>query len=249
MKKNKLIKVITSICFVFLLCGLSFVLAFSSATNVSETSLYNTPSFTIYFVSTAKSQLESEALSLAKDAMNNDGGGYVWQKDNYYYVVSSAYENKNDAQLVSNSLTNENIDNEIFEIEFSSLNLSPPISSTETKNTFNAGVHLFYTTYKDLFDISVSLDTNLYDETKALIEINRVEAKADEIMKNFHLVFGEISQPLVDSLEEAIIDENETLGLLSSNQKLTEKQTLISQIRYSYTKICAIYHNFLEKIK
>jgi len=248
MKRNKLIQVITAICFVFLLCGLSFVLAFSSSTNVNESSLSKTPSFTLYLVSTAKSQLESEATVLGKDAMNNDGGGYVWKNGNYYYVISSAYENENDARLVSNTLKNENIENEIFEISFETLNLTPPLDNAEAKSTFNVALNLFYSTYKELFDISISLHTNIYDETKAFIEINKVLAKADEVMKNFHLIFGKISQPLIDILEKALIDENETLGLLSENQKITEKQTLLSQIRYSYTKICAIYHNFLENI-
>ena len=249
MQKIKLIKAVTSICFIFLLCGLSFVLAFTSATNVSETALCNTPSFSIYFVSTAKSQLESEAISLGKDAMNKGGAGYVWKNGNYFYVISSAYENKNDALLVSNKLSNDNIENEIFEVNFETLSLTPPLNSPEAKSTFNTSINLFYSTFIDLFDISVSVDTNLYDETKAFIEINRIQSKADEVMKNFHLLFGEISSPVIDSLDDAITDENETLGLLADNQKLTEKQTLVSQIRYCYTKICEIYHNFLEKIK
>ncbi len=246
--KQKNFKVVTLICSVFLCLGLSFVFAFTSSTTVTETTLSSTPSFTLYCVSTAKSQLESEAITLGKDNMKSGGAGYVWKKDNYFYVISSAYENKNDAMLVSASLENNKIQNEVFEIKFDGINMSSPINSPEAKSTFNAAINMFFSTYKDLFDISVCVDTKLYDETNAFLEINRIQAKADEIMKNFHLVFGEISSAICESLEHAIIDANETIGLLSENQKIIENQTLVSQIRYCYTKICAIYADFLIDI-
>ena len=45
-----------------------------------------------------------------------------------------------------------------------------------------------------------------------------------------------------------VVDQSETIGQLSAKQFITEKQSLLSLIRYSYTKIIAIFHNFLEKI-
>lgn len=248
MKKSKLIKFISAISFVFILVLSVFSFAFTSSTINTESST-SSPSFSIYFVSTAKSQLESEASSLANDVISSGGGGYVWQNGNYFYVISSAYENKNDATLISNKLSNENISNEVFEVSFPSFSFPLEFEKSEEKNVFVAGINLFYSSFKDLFDVSISLDTSLYDETKALIEINRLQAKADEVMKNFNLIFQNTENKILTSLEDAIVDENETLGLLAEKQMLTEKQSLLSLIRYSYTKICAIYHNFLEKIQ
>lgn len=246
--KVKKFNIITVICSVFLAFGLCFVFAFSSSTAVTETNLSSTPSFCLYCVSTAKSQLESEAVTLGKDNMKSGGGGYVWKKENYFYVISSAYENKNDAMLVSADLENNNVKNEVVEFQFDLINLSSPINSPEAKSTFNAAINMFISAYKDLFDISVCLDTNIYDETNAFLEINRIQAKADEIMKNFHLVFKDCSSAICDSLEKAIISTNEAISHLADNKKEFENQPLLSQIRYCYTKTCAVYADFLENI-
>ncbi len=245
--KNRFKKTISLISFLFIFSFGIFSFAFTSSTTVENN--LACPSFSIYFVSTAKSQLEAEASSLARDEMSNQNGGYVWHEGNYFYVISSAYENKNDATLVSTNLKNSGIKNEIFEITFPSISFPFSFKSSEEKSIFQAAINLFYSSYKHLFDISICLDTKLYDETKALIETNNLQAKADEIMKNFTLVFNEEKDAIFNHLDEAIIDTNETIGLLTEKQFLSSKQSFLSLTRYTYTKILAIYHNFLEKIQ
>ena len=246
--KNRYRKTIAFVSFLFILSFGIFSFAFTSSANNLEGNMAS-PSFSIYFLATAKSQLESEASVLAKDEMASGNGGYVWQEENYFYVISSAYENKNDATLVSNNLKNEGIKNDVFEISFPSLSFPTTFEKSEEKSTFFTSINLFYSLYKQLFDISICLDTNLYSETQALLEINTLQAKADETMKNFSLLFTEQTSQIFCSLEEAIVDTNETIGMLAEKQTLSPKQNLLSLTRYSYTKILAIYHIFLEKIQ
>ena len=239
-------KIISAILLVFILSGISFVSAFSSSL-ATETTTAPSPSFSIYFVSTNKSQLETEALSLANDVAKNNGAGYVWKNGNYFYVISSAYENKNDANLVSAEMTSKKIDNEVFEIEFPLKSIASPIDSPEAKNTFNAASNIFLSTYKTLFDISVSLDTHIYEETTARIELNHVQAKSNEILRNFNIVFEKESNDQIIMLNTSIQKLNDSLeNLCQENDKNTT--SLLSQIRYCYCKILAVYFDFLTKI-
>lgn len=245
MKKNKLsfVKVLSPFCFILILAMSVFVFAFSSTT-ASETVLSNSKSFSIYFVAVAKSQIKSEACTLAKDKIAENNAGYVWENENYYYVINSAYENKNDAELVGLNLSQKNIKNDIFKVDFSSISIDSPISSKEATSILNASLDVFLSCYRSLFDISVSLDNNVYDYTKTMFEINRVNAQTDEIMKNYNLIFSEIEIPSLESLSLALSKLNETTSHLS---QIGEKNNeLLSQIRYSYCEVLEIYYDFLN---
>jgi len=241
---SKISHILSTVIFSIMLVMLSCIYSFSTL-QASETFVVSSPSLKMFFIYSTKSQLGSSAKSLAEYQMARNGAGYIWKNENYYYVISSAYENKNDAELVSAKLKSDGEENEIFEISLKSINFICPISSPEAKSTLGAGLNLFVSTYRSLFDISVCLDTKIYDETNAFLEINRTYAKADEVMKNFHIVFGECEEKQIKSLENAILDLNESIGFLAENQKINEKQTLISQIRYHYVQIIEIFNSFL----
>jgi len=247
--KEKYRKIISFVCSFLLTCGLCFVFAFSSAQTATETNSLSTPNFTLYCIATAKSQLESEAESLAVDSMKTNSGGYVWKQGNYYYVISSAYENKNDATLVKTALSNNDITSEIIEFKFDEIDLSSlNLSTHDEKDTFINSLRLFKNCYSELFDISVCLDTKLYDEKKALLEINTIQSKASEQSKNFSLLFGSKEKPIFNNFNTVLTETNQLLNDLSNKKKKSEKQTFLSQIRYTYTKICAIYYDFLKNI-
>lgn len=245
MKKNKLpyIRVLSSFCFILILAMSVFVFAFSSAT-ASEIVLSNSKSFSIYFVAVAKSQIESEACTLAKDKIADNSAGYVWKNENYFYVINSAYENKNDAELVGLNLSQNNIKNDIFRVNFSSISIDSPLSSKEATSILNSSLDAFLSCYRSLFDISVSLDNNVYDYTKTMFEINRINSQTDEIMKNYNLIFSEINTPPFETLSLSLSRLNEITSCLSQTSE--ESSELLSQIRYSYCEILEIYYNFLN---
>lgn len=249
MKKNRLpyIKVFSSFCFILILSMSVFVFAFSSSIPASETIISNSKSFSIYFVAIAKSQLESEACMLAKDKILYNNAGYVWKNENYYYVINSAYENKNDAELVSLNLSQNKINNDVFRVDFSSISIDSPFSSKESTSILNTSLDVFLSCYRSLFDISVALDNNVYDYTKAMFEINRVNAQTDEIIKNYNLIFSEIKIPTIEALSLSLYKLNETTSCLS---QIGEENSgnLLSQIRYSYCEILEIYYDFLNNV-
>jgi hypothetical protein len=246
--KTKNIKVFSSILLTFVLLGTIFVSAFSSTTQTSETQTCNSPSFSIYFISTSKSQLQNEALTIAKDKMKNGDGGYVWQKDNYFYVISSCYENENDATLVSTQLKNNNIENEVFEIKYDALNLTCPTNTPEGKSMLTAALNTFYLTYQNLFDLSISLDTNITTETNALLQINGLFAKNNEILRNYEIIYGEYQNNVICMLNDSLTKLNTNLENLINHIKIDKTQTLLSSIRYSYIDVCRIYFDFLSLI-
>lgn len=81
--------------------SLTLIQATSSAESVSSNE------FEIYMLSLSKSQVESEAKSIAPDYRKIGAGGFIWENDEYYHVVSSAYVNKNDAETCAKQHQNQ----------------------------------------------------------------------------------------------------------------------------------------------
>ena len=117
---NKKTFIIPLISIFFLVCliianyiSMALIKTTSSAEYISSNE------FEIYMLSLSKSKVENEAKSIAEDYRKIGAGGFIWAKEEYFYVVSSAYANKNDAELVQNSIKiNQNIESEIFSVKF-----------------------------------------------------------------------------------------------------------------------------------
>ena len=129
--------------------------------------------YTLYAISlgaySSKAQAEDDAITARKQ----NAGGYVLKKDATYYVVASIYEKKNDADSVLKNLATS-FDPEIIEIKVDKVDLAK-ISSSSLKKSYLAIVGDLKQVYLDLYDISVSLDTAVYSETKARIEADKVK--------------------------------------------------------------------------
>lgn len=246
MKKylKKHLHLFSTFCFSLLLISISCVISFSSITT-NELSLVSASNMKLYFVSTAKSQLETSAKAISLDQMKNDGSGYVWKKDNYYYIILSSFLNKNDAELVKNKLKEDDVEAEIIEINFPSISITNPLATPESKSTLLSALNLFHSTFSSLFDIAISLETNIYDETNGFLEINKAHAKCDEILKNFQIVFQNTTFKPLTTLLQALEIVNEKIDLLSDNEKIYKEQTLISSIKYRSIEVMQIYQNYL----
>ena len=157
MKKfnGRFLHVFSTISFPLILVMLSCIMSFSTI-QASETFLSSSLDFEIYFLTSTKSQVENSAKALAEYQMARDGAGYILKQDNYFYVISSAYENKNDADLVSAKLKSDGEENEIIKKSFPSITLSSPIPSPEAKSTLTAALNIFLSSYRSLFDISIA---------------------------------------------------------------------------------------------
>ena len=135
----------------------------SSAITVSSSassSSYN--GFEIYAISLGSYTSKQAAQATEEDVMQRGGAGYIYNKNEIYYVLASAYERENDAKLVKENLTANNNTCTIMKIEISAPDLSKTSSSSQAKSFLSALGEIKNSVLK-LYDVSVALDTKTVD--------------------------------------------------------------------------------------
>lgn len=248
--KQKFKKVLISFTFIFVfsIC-LGFAQVISYLVIPTSTQVLqglSTPSFKLYFISLAKSQLENSATSLACDYQKLGAGGYIWKYNGYYHVIASCYEKENDATLVQNSIkVNHNLDSEIFTVDFTTLSLSGEYDN-DGKKVLAKTLKSFYVAYQELFDIAISLDTSVYNEISARLAINTVYSNMNSTLADFKTLYKDTLDQTLSllnhHLEKAVyILENLCAGKLENNS-----QTYSSIIKYRYTQLLSTYYEFLN---
>ena len=197
--------------------------------------------FEITFISLSKSQVKNEALSLASDIQKKDGSGFVIQNENYFHLTHSAYINKNDAQLVQNSLkNNENLETELVSIKFASFSVIGSFSPDEIK-VLTKSLNAFLDFYKEIYDISVSVDTNVYNEISARLAVNNTHNNLAKTIDNFTLLFGQSTSPYLQTLSTGLSDLKSISQSLCGGVPLNSTQTYSSLLKYRYTEALQLY--------
>lgn len=150
----------------------------SSAITVSgSTSSYD--GFEIYAISLGSYTSKQAAEATEEDVMQRGGAGYIYKKNEIYYVLASAYERENDAKLVKENLAASNNTCTIMKIEISAPDLSKTSSSSQAKSFLSALGEIKNSVLK-LYDVSVALDTKAVDETKAKIQIIEIKGNLEK---------------------------------------------------------------------
>lgn len=245
-KKNKKKFIFLLIIPIFLVCFLianSFSL-FLLKTESPATCVSSTP-FEIYFISLSKSQVKNEALTHAKDFQALNAGGYVFEYENYFHIISSAYLNKNDAVLVQNNLKNTySLDSEIFSVKYKSFSILGSFSSDENK-ILSKALNSFLEYYKNIYDIAVSLDTAVYNEISARMAVNNYHNNLCTIIDNFNLIFQEKDENLA-FLYEKMLKLKEISQFLCSGITLNNLQTYSSLLKYRYTECLNLFYEIAK---
>ena len=206
----------------------------------------STPSFKLYFISITKSQLENSAYGLAGDYQKIGAGGYIIKNEGYYHVVSSCYEKQNDAILVQNNIkVNHNLETEIFSINFDSLSISGNFSAEE-KQVLSKALKSFYNVYQSLFDIAISLDTNVYNDISARLQVNSIYSNFNSILTDFNTLFAQYNEKNINIINKYITKANEILEILCSGKLVNQNQTYSSLIKYRYLQFLSNYQEFLS---
>lgn len=220
--------------------SLTLIKTNSSAESISSNE------FNLYFLSLSKSKLESEANSIAADYRKIGAGGYIWQKDEYYHVVSSAYANKNDAELVQNSIKiNQNLESEIFTIKFKSYTINGSFNGEE-KKVIQKALGSCQAYYTSLYDIAISLDTGVYNEISAKLAVNNASQTLATTYANLNTLYPNTpSSPYnnISWLNEQAVKLSQKL---SSGERISEGQTYSSLIKYRYIEILSLLYNFIN---
>lgn len=205
----------------------------------------NSNSFTLYMISLSKSKVEKESISRASDFQQIGAGGFVWFQNEYYHAISSAYLEKNDAILVQNSIKiNQNLESEIITVSFPSININGTFNNDEKKVLIKA-LNSVYQYYNEIYDISISLDTGVYNEISARLAVNNVHHNLNNVIDDYETMFinkNEILTNLKNMLNECLmVSQNLCSGVLISSN-----QTYSSLLKYRYLEILNIYNNFTQ---
>lgn len=244
-KSKKILLAIVS--FLVLACCIitaHFFSAFLLRTESVSTSV-STPSFDLYLLSLSKSQVKTEALSSCPDYQQIGAGGYVYQKDNYYYVVSSAYLNKNDAVLVQNSLTSSDIKSEIVLVKFKSFSIAGNFDSSQSK-VLSKAISSPIEFYKEIYDIAISLDTSVYNEISARMAVNNAHNNLSASIDNFAVMFENYTDEIFKSITLFLQKIKDISQNLCGGTLLNNNQTYSSLLKYRYLEILSLYYDFVN---
>lgn len=152
----------------------------SSAITVSGTSSNSSyDGFEIYAISVGSYTSKQAAQATEEDVMQRGGAGYIYKKNELYYVLVSAYERENDAKLVKENLAASNNACTIIKIEIAAPDLSKASSTSQAKAFLSALGEIKNSVLK-LYDVSVALDTKAIDETKAKIQIIEIKGNLEK---------------------------------------------------------------------
>lgn len=246
--KKTLISVILAIVFVACLIVANFISLYIIQVDTKTEEVENA-GFEVYMLSLSKSKLENEAKSIAPDFQEIGAGGFIWKNDDYFHVIASCYINKNDAELVKNSIKlNQNLESEIFTVKFSNCLLKGSFDQEEKKVLTRslAAAQIFYTS---IYDIAVSLDTGVINEISAKLSVNGTCNNISTIYANFDTIYP---SPIISPLKEVNAYLKSIVKLsqaLATDERTNKTQTYSSHLKYRYLEALSNYSNFLNKIK
>ncbi len=212
----------------------------------TKTEIVSNSELTLYMLSLSKSKVENEAKAIAPDFQEIGAGGYIWKHDDYYHVVSSAYINKNDAELVKNSIKiNQNLDSEIFSVKFKPASVSGSFTGEEKKVVIKT-LSIAQILYSSIYDISVSLDTGVYNELSAKLAVNSTANEISTTYANYNTLYpSQVTSPLqqIGQFAKSIVKIS---GELASDTRNSTAQTYSSHLKYKYLEALSLYYEFLQ---
>ena len=152
--------------------------------------------------------------------------------DGYYHCLASLYENKNDAEHVKTKLAEEEVESEILTIV-----LPPKVVkgsfNTNEKEIMTDCLESNYQIFRKLYDVAISLDTKICDQSKAKLDCNSIYSQLISTKTNFQTFFKDNFEDVKDNLNK---NEKILTDLISENYE-SAGQTLSSFIKLAYCKI------------
>lgn len=186
-------------------------------TNLFQTALKIEQQATYHLLSIYQSENKENCEKLKSEFQKKNCAGYIYEEDGTFHIIASIYDNKNDAELVKNRLILDGFDAKILNYSENSHTFEGNFSQKESevlKDCLQAKNNI----YKSLYDISVSLDTNLYDELTAKFNVNEVYSKFLTTKGNFETLFKDKSSFKGIREEFNLIkDELENLSKVETN--------------------------------
>lgn len=245
--KKSFCSILISFAIIVCLIVANYLSSFIIPADISAESVTSS-SFELHFLTLAKSQVENEAIAHAPDYRNIGAGGFVWKQGEYYYVVSSAYANKNDADLVQSNLKQvQNIDSEIITVKFESITINGSFTSDQKKIIAKAlsSTQIYY---NSIYDIAISLDTGVYNEISAKLAVNSAHNTLANTYADFSTIYGEPIEEPIKSISTLLYSTSKISQKLCTGERVSDGQTYSSILKYRYLEILARYNSFLNSL-
>ena len=217
-------------------CGYLISTAIVTSSLFQYTSVVSSDSQNLYAISMASSTSENDLTSQKENLQSQNGAGYIYEKDEKFYLLASIYENYNDAELVKNNLKTNGIEAEILTITLDTIQIEGNFTADE-KTMLSNGIKSSVETFKNLYDVAISLDTSVFDKTKAKIECNTIYSNNVSIKANFDTYFKDTKDDNLKKLQSTLTRTNDYLSNLISENYDTQTQTFSSLIKQTYCEI------------
>ena len=208
----------------------ALVLTFQTINSVSIESQ------TVYAISTFSSDEKNNVEEQKENLQKQNGAGFVFQFDSKYHLVASVYENQNDAEKVKKNLQTAGLSAEILKIETPKKEVEGNFSNEE-KTVLTNCLKSNFEIFKKLYDISISFDTKIFDETKAKLECNNVFSSHVSTKSNFDTLFKNHPSPALKEASQNLKNVQEILSNLIAENFDSSGQTFSSLIKQSYCNI------------
>lgn len=243
--------------FALVVCGISLALCitladlFSTAITAGNFSgLFSSSSkissYNIYAISMFQSSILSSAEESANQIKTQGGAGYIYNDSSVYYVLASAYEKQNDAELVKENLISSGYTPTIITIFIPEITITSNLNANE-KTALSSALNIFKTTYQQLYDLSINLDTSLKDETECKVLLNDIASNVSKVKTTFDGAFN-------SKLTNSILNVKLKLESLSNSiatlleYTSTSSVSFNSKLKYTYIETLNLNKTLCKEI-
>lgn len=202
----------------------------------------STSEYTVYAVCTSFHDTKMLADEMSETIQLQGGAGYVYMNKQSYYIVAGVYQSMGDAEKVKQNLIASRPQTCIVSITSPAINLSSNLSQEE-KITVLESLNLFKTIYKDLYDISVSIDTAVTNEVNARLQVNQLSGVINTTLSNYETLFSNSLTTDLLKIKLSLEDVKKCLNLLSESSSIIPFTSLIKE---TYCKVLVCYKNLCE---
>ena len=162
-------------------------------------------------------------------------------------MIASAYLNKNDAELVKNSIKlNQNIDSEILTIKMPAYSIKGSFTSDEKKVVTKA-LTCAQTFFASLYDIAVSIDTGVLTEISAKLSVNNAINNLSTTYANFDTLYPNAITSPMKEMSAYLKKILKSTQKLASDERVSTLQTYSSHLKYRYLEVLNLYSNYISQ--
>ncbi len=218
-------------------CSWFFSSAILSANFSTTASKASFEKQTLYAICTNKSH-DPTQLDDAKATLQSQGGaGFVFEKDGQFLLLASLYQNQSDAEKVKTNLVASGTNCSVEKLTISAKSISGNFTNQQ-KDILSQCLKINLQTFKDLYDVAISLDTKVFDKPSAKLECNNIFAKLISVKTNFETFFEkDLSKTSFKEIKSALERTESCLSKLIGENFENAGQTFSSLIKLTYFKI------------